>query len=369
MYFDYASTAPLSESVKEYIISILDNFGNPSSNHSVGNQAKQIINKARLNVAKFINANESEISFTPSGSASNTLAIQGYTKYYGHSHVLYSPIAHKSILKQMTKFDVPLKVSGAGKIDIADFEEKVKMMYKPLVAVDYANSEIGTIQDVAAIIDIAHKNGAAVYLDCTGSISTIPLDVKTLDVDIAGFSGHKLGGLKGCGVLYKKSTINLKPLIYGEQENGYVGGTENVIGIASLSKVVEDYSYLTKGENLDDIRNYAYTVLTKNVDGIYLIGDNIENRLKNNLYLCVKGVNGEALMALLDEVSVQISTGSACNAGNPSPSPALLAIGIEDEDLHSCIRITFSGKEPVDQICLLCSAITFCVNRLRGTNA
>ncbi len=201
IYLDNASTTPLSNSMKEYLTSLLNEYGNPSSTHYIGEKARNIIAESRLKIASFINANVDNIYFTCSGSASNTLGIKGFIQKNNYN-VFYSPIAHKSILKIMENINsTSLKVDEHGYIDINDMENSI-MGRKPFLIIDYANSEIGTIQDIKSIIEIVHFYKGIVYLDCTGSIPTIPLNVKYLDVDMCGFSAHKLGGLKGCGVLY-----------------------------------------------------------------------------------------------------------------------------------------------------------------------
>ena len=232
VFLDNSSTTRLKDETKEYIISILDIFGNPSSLHSEGEKTKKIISNARKSVAKFINADTYDIIFTPSGSASNTLAIKGY--FEKHNCILfYSPLLHKSALECIESLHYNkevLKVDSKGFIDIKNLESRMNpLKYPPLVVIEYANSEIGTIQDVKRIIDIVHKWNGIVYLDCTGSISTIPLNVKELDVDMVGFSAHKIGALKGCAVLYKKKHIKLEPLTYGTQEQGLIGGTQNTL--------------------------------------------------------------------------------------------------------------------------------------------
>lgn len=362
VYLDNAATTILSQNTKEYLISLLDVYGNPSSLHSVGEQTKQIITNTRDFVAKFINAKFGDIYFTPSGSASNTLAIRGYCKK-NNSCILYSPIAHKSILKCVENFkSYPLVVNKDGIIDIDELERACLMNRKSLVVIDYANSEIGTIQNVKEIIDIVHFYGGLVYLDCTGSIPTIPLDVKKIDVDICGFSAHKLGGLKGCGVLYKKPNIKLEPLIYGNQEQELIGGTENVLGIASLGKAVEyyDYSSITSKN-----RDYVYDYIIKNIPDCYLVGS-MENRLPHNLFMCFQGVEGESLMMLLDMNGIQVSTGSACNSKSITPSNTLTAIGLDNDDIHSCIRLSFGGNENTEKLNYVCSKINSCVNQLRS---
>ena len=364
MYLDNASTTPLTKEVKDYIISILDEYGNPSSHYSLGDRTKQIISKARNNVAKFINGKSENIIFTSGGSASNTLAIRGYVQKH-NCIILYSPIAHKSILKcvESCKNAIPLEVDSNGFIDVDKLDKLLNVIYyKPFVVVDYANSEIGTIQDIKRIIEVVHSYDGIVMLDCTGSIPTIPLDVKKLDVDMLGFSGHKIHALKGIGVLYKKENIELEPLVYGSQECGYFAGTENVLGIASLGKAVENYDYFSISPNN---RDYVYNYIINNIPDSYLIGATFEHRLPHNLYMCFKGVQGESLMTLLDLNGIEVSTGSACNSGNPQPSSTLTAIGMDKDDIHSCIRMTFSNetKEELDYVC---SILKECVERLRN---
>lgn len=365
MYLDYAATTPLHPQVKQYVIELLDKFQNPSSLYQSGVDIKQIIEQSRKNVAKFINADIESIIFTSGGSASNTLAIKGYIQK-NSCCILYSPIAHKSILKcvESCKNVIPLDVDSNGFIDVDKLNKLLNAIYyKPFIVIDYANSEIGTIQDVKRIIEITHSYDGIVMLDCTGSISTIPLDVKTLDVDMAVFSAHKLGALKGCGVLYKKSNIEIEPLIYGSQEKNLFGGTENVLGIASLSKAVESYDY----SSITSVnRDYIYDYIIKNIPDSYLIGSPIEkNRLPHNLYMCFKNVQGESLMMLLDINGIQVSTGSACNNYISTPSSTLVAIGINENDINSCIRLSLSGCETKDELNYVCKKIKECVEQLR----
>ena len=364
MYLDNASTTPLTKEVKDYVISILDEYGNPSSHYSLGDRTKQIISKARNNVAKFINGKSENIIFTSGGSASNTLAIRGYVQKH-NCIILYSPIAHKSILKcvESCKNSIPLEVDSNGFINVDKLDKLLNVIYyKPFVVVDYANSEIGTIQDIKRIIEVVHSYDGIVMLDCTGSIPTIPLDVKKLDVDMLGFSGHKIHTLKGIGVLYKKENIELEPLVYGSQECGYFAGTENVLGIASLGKAVENYDYFSISSNN---RDYVYDYIINNIHDNYLIGAPFEHRLPHNLYMCFKGVQGESLMTLLDLNGIEVSTGSACNSGNPQPSSTLTAIGMDKDDIHSCIRMTFNGNETIEELDYICSKLKECVERLR----
>lgn len=373
MYLDNAATTPLKPEVKDYIISLLDTYQNPSSMYQSGVNAKRIITTARNNVAKFINADPENIIFTSGGSASNNLVIRGYFSGVINYFMMYSPIAHKSMIKCIEGCIhphqcQPIPVDKNGFFDLKEFEDRLKShcnTYKLLVALDYANSEIGTIQDVKKIIEITHKYNGVVYLDCTGSIGQIPLDVKALDADMVGFSAHKLGALKGTGILYKKTNIRLKPLIYGSQEQGLFGGTENVIGIAALGKAIENYDYSSiTSKN----RDYIYDYIENNIPDSYLVGADLKHRLPHNLYICFKGIQGESLMTLLDMNGYQVSTGSACTSGDLTPSSTLLAIKMNKEDINSCIRITLSGKEEITELNTFCKTLKRCVETLRQLN-
>lgn len=363
MYLDNAATTPLTHEVKDYIISLLDIYQNPSSVYRAGVNAKQIISNARNNIAKFINASSDDIIFTSSGSASNSLGIKGYCEK-NNCNILYQPTCHKSIIKcvEHMKKAYPLKVDSQGFIDIQDLKEWLDTSEKYLVVIEYANSEIGTIQNVNSIVKLCHFYNAKVYIDCTGSISQIPVDVKELEADMIGFSGHKIHSLKGIGVLYKKSDIQLEPLIYGVQNNGLFAGTENFLGIASLGKTVENYSYsFISSKN----RDYVYDYISKNILDSYLIGADLEHRLPHNLYVCFKGVDGESLMALLDNNNIQVSTGASCNSGILTSSSTLTAIKMEIEDQHSCIRTTFNGEETEESLKYFCNKLNDSVKILR----
>lgn len=364
MYLDNAATTPLTPQVKDYIVSLLDTYQNPSSIYQSGTIAKQVITAARNNVAKFINADSKDIIFTSGGSASNTLAIKGYIQRHNCT-VLYSPIAHKSILKcvENIKNAYPLKINKLGRIDTDDLKDWLDTKDKYFVVLSYADSEIGTIQDVKRIVDLIHFYNGVVYVDCTGSISQIRLNIKDINCDMAGFSGHKIHALKGIGVLYKKTGIELEPLIYGSQEMGLSSGTENILGIASIGKAVENYDYhFVTSKN----RDYVYNYILQNIPDSYLVGTPVgKQRLPHNLYICFKGIQGESLLILMDMDNIQINTGSACSSGSQLPSSTLLAIGMDKEDINSCVRLSFSGTETQEELDYVCEKLRKNVDTLR----
>lgn len=374
VYLDNAATTPLTNSVKEYLISILDEWGNPSSLHSQGTKPKQIISEARRSIAKFINADEKEIYFVPSGSAGNTLAIKGLISDNPEENkyeVFYSSTAHKSMLKacESYRYHTPLKVNTDGEMDIIYLEDVLTRHngWKPLVCIEAANSEIGTINDVISIGDIVHQYNGVLVVDATGYIPSYQVNMKLWRnyVDILTFSGHKLHALKGIGVLWKNKDIELKPLIYGSQEKGLIGGTESTLNIVSLGKAVSEYDYSSISPAN---RDYVYNYIVKNIPDSFLIGASIEsgNRLPHNLYICFKNIEGESLMILLDMMGIQVSTGSACTLGDLTPSTTLSAIGMEESNIHSCIRMSFSGDETQEELDHVCKTLKQCVESLRN---
>lgn len=362
LYLDNAATTPLSEDLKKYIISLLDMYGNPSSKYSVGTKVRKIINDSRRNVAGFINASEKDVYFTSGGSAANTMCVRGYVTK-NECDILYSPIAHKSIIecvKSISSKSTPIPVNKNGEIIISELERLCMCSKKPFVIIDHVNSELGIIQDLKSIVDVVHFYKGIVYTDCTGSVSTIPIDVQSLDIDMCGFSGHKIGALKGTGVVYKKPEICIEPLVYGTQENGLMGGTENVLGIASLGYAISKFKY-----NKSSLaRDYVYEYILNNIDNSYLVGG-LKNRTVHNLYVCFKGVDSESLMLSLDLYDIQVSMGSACNSNEVVASHVLQEINIDKEDLFSCIRITFSGNETKDDLDYFCEKLNICVKQLR----
>lgn len=372
-YLDNAATTALSSEMKEYLIDNLDFFGNPSSVHSEGVKVNRLLKEVREKVAMFIGADTSEsVYFTSSGSASNTLGIQGYA-LANECSIFYSPTAHKSILKTIDNLGsfynintIELKVDHQGDIDVEYLYRVFNAVEgRALVVVEYANSEIGTIQNIKAISDIVHSYEGKLFVDCTGSISSIPLDVVDLDIDIATFSAHKIGALKGVGMLYKKTNITMLPLVFGSQEQGLFAGTENVLGILSLGKAIDLMDYRKTSHNRDFVWN-----IIKDINDVSLVGASLyENRLINNLYVYVKGVQGGDFTALMDDLyKIQISTGSACNNGSPTPSPTALAIGLSEEDANSCVRISFRGNETKDELREFCKNFSTCIKMLRDLN-
>ena len=375
IYLDNAATTPLSDSMKEYLTSLLSVYGNPSSLHSVGGQAGRLIVQARASVAGFLNASPEDVFFTCSGSAGNALAIKGLVsekRADDRYEVFYSPTAHKSMLSacESCRRHTPLKVNAIGEINpfyLHDIMQKHRPL-RPLVCIEAASSETGTIQDVAGIGSIVKRHNGLLLVDATGYLPSCPIDMRRWHsfVDMLTFSGHKLHALKGTGILWKRQNIRLTPLIYGTQEQGLIGGTENTLGIASLGKAAADYDYTSITPHN---RDYVYAYIVRHIPDCTLVGapPDSGHRLPHHLYLCFRSVEGESLMLLLDMYGIQVSTGSACSQKSPAASAALHAIGMNPQDMHSCIRLTFSGRETQEELDYVCVKLKQCVASLRNS--
>lgn len=375
VYLDNAATTSLSDSMKEYLTSLLSVYGNPSSLHSVGGQAGGLIMQARASVAGFLNASSEDIFFTGSGSAGNTLAVKGLLSERpsdSQYEVFYSPTAHKSMLWacESCRRHTPLNVNSVGEINLSCLNAVLQKhnRLRPLVCIEAASSEIGTIQDVAGIGSIVRKHNGLLIVDATGYLPSLRIDMGRWRsyVDILTFSGHKLHALKGVGVLWKRRDIRLAPLIYGTQEKGLVGGTENTLAIASLGKAASDYDYTSVTPYS---RDYVYDFITRRIPDCALIGapTGSGHRLPCHLFLCFPGVEGESLMHLLDMYGIQVSTGSACNQKSTSASAALHAIGMDPKNMRSCVRLTFSGQETKAELDYVCEKLKQCVASLRNS--
>lgn len=343
IYLDSASTTRPKNEVVSYVIDVLySNWYNPSSIYESGMECKRVIEKAREIIAKGINADPEEIIFTPSASAANNLAIKGFLeKNKSYKNFVTTNIEHSSINKLFID-DIAKYVENVDKNGFIN-PEQFKKYNGCMISVMAANNEIGSIQPIKEIANIVHGNNNIIHCDFTQYIPYYKVDVKELDVDMITFSAHKIGGLKGCGVLYKKNNIELSPLVYGSQEQGLCAGTENIYGIAAMGKAFElmDYDNTNK---MQMKRDYLIEKLLE-IDGVTLNGS-IENRLPNNINIKIDNINidNQQLLSLLDLEGYQLSSGSACNSYSSAPSYVLKAIGLSDKEADHSIRITISEE-------------------------
>lgn len=367
MYLDNAATTPLLPEVKEEIIKWLDYYGNPSSVHEEGFKVRKKIEEVRVKVASFIHGNSDNIVFTSSGSASNNLVIQGLNDKYMY---LYTPTCHKSmrLCCENKPQHCVVQMQSNGMIDEDWLYKKIhKISSRKIVfCFEMTNSEIGVCQNTSRIIDLIKEVGGIVVADATAYIPHFTLNANLEGADFYTFSAHKIGALKGVGVVYYNSFERLRPLIYGSQERGLFGGTENVIGIISLGKAVEVWNLYTSKCKI--LSHYLSDEILNSISDSYEITSNFENKTSNIMMFCFKGVNGNELLELLNEDGYYVSTGSACNSGSLELSPTLLSIKMPESDIPCCIRISLYGNENLDDIKNFISRLKINVEKLRLFN-
>lgn len=361
-YLDAAATANRSR-VDDIIIDTITKamtecWQNPSSLYA--NRVKEEINRCRANIAKFIGAKSEEIYFTSGASESNNWVIRGWSDYVTSpfKNIITTPIEHKSILeavnnKALQCFRYYCDVDEFGFVDCQSLEAILRecLHHPKLIIIGFANNEIGTLQPIKEISDLVHKYGGVLHIDATQAVGHVPIDVDELGIDMLSASGHKISPvLKGIGFLYKKSSINIQPLIYGSQELGLRGGTENTFGIIGLSKAVDlcDVSH-NKINEMCDKRDYLINLLETKFD-CDLNGDSYY-RLPNNINVILPaGVSGESILYMLSMSNIFISTASACNSNSIVPSVVLKGIGLSNEEAMRSIRITISENTTYEEI-------------------
>lgn len=351
MYLDYSATTPVLPGVIDVISDTMKNiYGNPSSTHKVGILAKKTMDSARKTISDSINCNPEEIIFTSGACEANTLAIDGYLNGKYAKKFITTKIEHKSIELLAKKHSYITEYVGVNKIfetvdlsELKDICENCKRRCCSfLVSIQYANSEIGVIQDIKKIAEIVHEYGGIIHTDATQMFPYKRIDVKELDVDMLSMSGQKIGAPKGIGVLYVKSGIELQPIIYGSQMNYVRGGTENVPYIVGLAKAISSLNY--ECDDIVHIRDYIKNKLIETygknciVNGVPAFAQ--VSYLPTNISVSFKYLSGESIMLLLSEKGIYVSTGSACNNGSNTPSSTLKEIGVSEDYINGTIRIT-----------------------------
>lgn len=341
VYLDNAATTPIDEKVLKKIVESVKIFGNPSSQHFKGKEAREIIEKYREEIAKFINADKEEIIFTSGGTEGNNMIIKGLAKKTNKKHILISSIEHPAIIEPCEElkregFEIEMiSVNKEGIVDLEDLKRKIKENTF-LVSVMHVNNEIGTIQPIEEISKICKEKNIYFHSDMVQSFKKIDIDVKKIGVDFATFSGHKINALKGIGFVYIKKGTSIEALIKGGgQEKGLRSGTENVLGIISLGEAIK----IKKNKNkIRKQRDFLLKEIMK-IKGVKLNGS-IEKRVYNNINISFYGIEGESLVLLLSKKGICVSTGSACSSHKLRESHVLKAIDVEPLYINGSLRIT-----------------------------
>lgn len=368
IYLDAASTTkPDKRVIKAMEPYVYEYWYNPSSLYSKAEYVKNKIEESRRIVSTFINGKENEIYFTSGGSESNCWAIQGFVQNRickGLTpHVVTSLIEHKSILDCVKNINADVHYIGVdnnGFINLNQLESVLKYIKliknenteinNILVSIQFANNEIGTIQNIKEVSEIVHRYHAILHTDAVQAFGQIDIDVDLLGIDMLSASGHKIGMLKGSGVLYKKDTIEINPLIYGSQENYMRGGTENVPYIIGFAKAVNILMNCDLYERKESMKEWRNNFILKLQQLGCTVNGSLVDRLPNNINVTLpQNVSGEAIIYMMDMSGIQISSGSACNSHSQSISHVLKSIGLTDDESLRTIRITLPESIEEDE--------------------
>lgn len=379
IYLDHAATSPVAPEVllamQPYFAEL---YGNASSLHGFGREAREAIEEARVRVASLINAEPSEVYFTSGGTESDNLALKGMAMKNRKKgrHIITTVFEHPAILEsckalEKAGFEVTyLPVTREGLLE----PESVKAAIRPdtiLISIMHANNEIGTIQPLRQIGLIAKENGILFHSDGVQTAGKIPVDVKALGVDAFSISGHKLYGPKGIGALFVRKGVRIESIQNGGgHEGGLRSGTENVPGIVGLGRAAKLASETMnkEAERLTGLRDHLKNAVLGGIEESCLNGHPVQ-RLPSNLNFGFRYIEGESLILLLDARGIAASTGSACSSKKLSASHVLLAIGLKPEECHGSLRLTLGRSSTPDDLDYVLQAIMDSVSRLRMMSA
>ncbi|MFC1682924.1 cysteine desulfurase NifS [Candidatus Zixiibacteriota bacterium] len=376
VYLDHSATTPVHPEVLEAMMPSYNNeYGNASSIHRLGRNARVAIDEARETVGSILNAQTKEIYFTSGGTEGDNLAIKGVAHEYRDkgNHIITSQIEHEAVLntcKYLEKngFDVTyLPVDEHGMVEVGEVERAITDQ-TILISVMHANNEVGTIQPISEIGRIAHQRGVLVHTDAVQTVGKVPVDVEALNIDLLSMSSHKFYGPKGVGALFRREGIKLEPLAHGgHHERWKRAGTENVPGIVGLAKALEicQKEMETTAKREARLRDTLQREIEKNIPDVHFNGHPTE-RLPGALSTCFKGIEGEALILSLDMKGIMASTGSACSSGSLEPSHVLMAMGIPVELAHGSARFTLGRGNTKEEIDYVLEALPGIVERFRN---
>lgn len=384
IYLDYAATTPADKEVlKEMMPYFSEKFGNPSSIHTFGQEALEAVDKARTQIAEFLNCSPREVIFTSGATESNNMAIKGTLKasLTKNPHIITSSIEHHCVLNtsevlKKEGVDVTfLKVDKDALVDPEDVRKAIKDN-TILVSIMYANNEVGTIEPISEIGKILKEINSEreknrlpkvyFHVDAVQAVNYLNCNVDELGVDYLSLSGHKIYGPKGIGMLYIRRGTKIRSIQQGgEQEYNLRAGTHNVPGIVGLGKAISLVpKHREKMEDIKALRDKLISGIEKNIPNSKLNGSK-EKRLPHNANFSFKGIEGESLLMMLDQEGIAVSTGSACSSASLEPSHVLTAMGIPPEVAHASIRFTLGKDTTKDDIEHVLKVLPEKIKRLR----
>jgi cysteine desulfurase len=376
IYLDHNATTPVHPEVFEAMLPYYKNkFGNASSIHSFGREAKVALEESREKVAKFINASAQEIYFTSGGTESDNLAIKGtvFANRKKGKHIITSKIEHHAVLEsckflEKEGFEVTyLPVDKYGFVDLDDLKKAIRKDII-LVSIMHVNNEVGTIQPLEELCKITKEKGTYFHTDAVQSVGKMPVDVQKLNVDMLSMSGHKIYGPKGVGAVYIRKGTRMASWSHGgSHERSRRAGTENVPGIVGLAKAVElaQRDMEQQSQQMKNLTEAFYEKVTQAIPDVILNGHQ-EKRIPNTLNLSFKAVEGESIILSLDLKGVAVASGSACTSGTLEPSHVLSAMGISPEIAQGAIRFSFGRENTMADVDYLVEILPEIVSRLRA---
>ncbi|WOX56363.1 cysteine desulfurase NifS [Methanoculleus palmolei] len=375
VYMDHAATTPTRPEVVEAMLPYFtERFGNPSSLYALAREAKAAVEEARGRVAAAIGAKPEEVFFTSGGTEADNWAIKGVAAANRKKgdHIITSSIEHHAVIHTCRSLEKQgwrvtyLPVDEFGRVDPGVVEEAITDK-TVLVSVMAANNEIGTIQPVRAIAEIAHDRKIPFHTDAVQAIGALPVDVEAMGADLLSLSGHKFGGPKGTGALYIRKKTRIETFMDGgSQERGRRAGTENVPGIVGLGRAIElaTADIPAKASRLAAMRDRLIRGILDTIPDSRLNGHPVE-RLPNNVNVAFRYVEGESILLSLDALGVAASTGSACTSATLEPSHVLTACGLPPEQAHGSLRLTLGSRNTEDDVDYVLSVLPGVIERLR----
>ncbi len=363
VYMDYSATTPVKKEVLDAMLPYFsEHFGNPSSLYSIAQESKEALEKARGQVASLIGAKANEVFFTAGGSEADNWALEGVAdalKDKGN-HIITTKIEHHAILhtaEYLEKHGIDvtyLDVDAEGRVNPEDVEKAITDK-TVLISIMMVNNEVGTIEPIKEIADIAHNHGILLHTDAVQALGNVPIDVNDMGIDLMSMSGHKIYGPKGVGALYIRKGTKISNFIHGgAQEMKKRAGTENLAGIVGFGKAAElaKESLESHINRVSELRDYFISEVTSKIPDT-IVNGSMEHRHPGNANISFEYIEGESMLILLDMNGISVSTGSACSSKSLTPSHVLSAMGIPVERIHGTLRFTIGDpttKEDIDYV-------------------
>lgn len=376
IYLDNAATTPMDSEVLESMLPFMrEQYGNPSAIYSMGSSAKKAVNQAKRRIAAILNAKQEEIFFTAGGTEADNWALKMVMETYRYKgrHLITTAIEHHAILhtcRYLETQGVEVTYLGVDEDGVIDLEE-LKQAIRPdtvLISVMFANNEVGTVEPIREIGEIARERGILFHTDAVQAFGQVPIDTEEMHIDLLSASGHKINGPKGVGFLYIRSGLELHSMLHGgAQESGRRAGTENVPGIAGMAVAAQKAAdnMKTKGAAEMKLQDYLIDRIEREIPYCRLNGHRTK-RLPGNVNFSFRFIQGESLVLMLDRKGICTSSGSACTSGELNPSHVLLALGRNEEEAEGALRITLSEKNSMEEMEFVVECLKEAVQKLRS---